>query len=328
MPTSAPHPPATPAVPPTVIEMPSPEPKKPLSPASAATPARPTGSLATIIDGKQLSEEIRQSLRARIKAVQEAGRPTVRLDAVLVGDDKSAAIYVENQAKTCRDVGIEYVLHRLPAGASGDSIVATIEALNRNDAVKGVMVHMPLPDGVDIERIQSSIAPTKDVEGVNPANIGGAVYGRRSFVPCTALASYELIESTKVALRGSQCVIVGASNIVGKPIAILLMRAEATVISANKYTKDLASLTRTADILVSAAGVPGLIKPDMVKPGAIVIDVGINRVKGADGKTHTVGDVAFDAVRAVAGAITPVPGGVGPMTVAMLLRNCVDAALR
>jgi methylenetetrahydrofolate dehydrogenase (NADP+)/methenyltetrahydrofolate cyclohydrolase len=303
--------------------MPSPEPKTPLNPAVAANPARAGGG-AAIIDGKALSEEIRQSLRARITS---AKRP-VRLDAVLVGDDKSAAIYVENQAKTCRDVGIEYVLDRLPASTSGDTIVATIEALNRDESVKGIMVHMPLPEGVDIERIQSTIAPSKDVEGVNPANIGGAVYGRRSFVPCTALAAYELIESTKVPLRGSQCVIVGASNIVGKPIAILLMRAEATVISANKYTKDLASLTRTGDILVSAAGVPGLIKPEMVKPGAVVIDVGINRVKGSDGKTHTVGDVAFDAVRAVAGGITPVPGGVGPMTVAMLLRNCVDAALR
>ncbi|MEY2714616.1 MAG: hypothetical protein RIT24_959 [Planctomycetota bacterium] len=190
------------------------------------------------------------------------------------------------------------------------------------------MLHLPLPAGVDVERIQSLIAPEKDVEGVNPANIGNVVYGRRSLVPCTALASVEMIESTGVELRGSRCVIVGASNIVGKPIAVLLMRAEATVISTNKFTRAIAELTRSADVLVAAAGVPGLIKADMVKPGAVVIDVGINRVTGADGKSMTVGDVAFDEVRGVAGFISPVPGGVGPMTVAMLLRNTVDAALR
>lgn len=279
---------------------------------------------ARIIDGKLLSAAVRETLVTRIKA---AGRP-VRLDAVLVGSDRAAAIYAENQAKTCAAVGIDYRLHRLPDGAGYDDIAGRILLLNTEDDVRAIMLHLPLPTGVDHERIQALIAPEKDVEGVNPANIGNVVYGRRSLVPCTALGSVEMIESTGVELRGARCVIVGASNIVGKPIAVLLMRAEATVISTNKHTRGIADLTRSADVLVAAAGVPGLIKGDMVKPGAVVIDVGINRVAGPDGKSITVGDVAFDEVREVAGFISPVPGGVGPMTVAMLLRNTVDAALR
>jgi methylenetetrahydrofolate dehydrogenase (NADP+)/methenyltetrahydrofolate cyclohydrolase len=279
---------------------------------------------ARLIDGKSLSGAVRETLMARIKS---AGKP-VRLDAVLVGGDRAAGIYAENQAKTCAAVGIDYRLHRLPEGAGYDDIAGRILLLNTEDDVRAIMLHLPLPAGVDHERIQALIAPEKDVEGVNPANIGNVVYGRRSLVPCTALASVEMIESTGVELRGARCVIVGASNIVGKPIAVLLMRAEATVISTNKFTRGIADLTRSADVLVAAAGVPGLIKGDMVKPGAVVIDVGINRVAGPDGKSLTVGDVAFDEAREVAGFISPVPGGVGPMTVAMLLRNTVDAALR
>ncbi len=279
---------------------------------------------ARIIDGKALSGVVREALVTRIKA---AGRP-VRLDAVLVGGDRAAGIYAENQAKTCAAVGIDYRLHRLPDGAGYDDIAGRILLLNTEEDVRAIMLHLPLPAGVDHERIQALIAPDKDVEGVNPANIGNVVYGRRSLVPCTALASVEMIESTGVELRGARCVIVGASNIVGKPIAVLLMRAEATVISTNKFTRGIADLTRSADVLVAAAGVPGLIKGDMVKQGAVVIDVGINRIDGPEGKKITVGDVDFDAVRGVAGWISPVPGGVGPMTVAMLLRNVVDAALR
>jgi len=279
---------------------------------------------AKIIDGKALSNAVRDDLARRIKA---AGRP-VRLDAVLVGSDRAAAIYAENQAKTCAAVGIDYRLHRLPDGAVYDDIAGRILLLNTEEDVRAIMLHLPLPPGVDVERVQSLIAPEKDVEGVNPANIGNVVYGRRSLVPCTALASVEMIESTGVELRGARCVIVGASNIVGKPVAVLLMRAEATVVSTNKYTRGIADLTRTADVLVAAAGVPGLIRGDMVKPGAVVIDVGINRIAGPDGKAMTVGDVAFDELLPIAGWLSPVPGGVGPMTVAMLLRNTVDAALR
>jgi methylenetetrahydrofolate dehydrogenase (NADP+)/methenyltetrahydrofolate cyclohydrolase len=191
-----------------------------------------------------------------------------------------------------------------------------------------MMVHLPLPDGLDTERIQSLIAVDKDVEGVNPANIGNVVYGRRSLVPCTALAVMEMIESTGISLPGTRCVCVGASNIVGKPVAVLLMWAEATVISTNIHTSDITSLTSTADVLVSAVGKPALVTAEMVKPGAVVIDVGISRITTREGQSRTVGDVAFDEVAEVAGHISPVPGGVGPMTVAMLLRNTVDAAQR
>ncbi len=292
----------------------------------AGRPAAPSlpSTGATIIDGRLLSNALRASTKARILA-STCG---VRLDAIMVGEDPASAVYAENQAKTCREVGIDYRLHRIAKGAGFEEIAGRILLLNRDDAVRAIMLHLPLPEGIETERMQSLIAPEKDVEGVNPANIGNVVYGRRSLVPCTALAALEMIESTGIVLRGARCVIVGASNIVGKPIAVLLMRAEATVLSTNKYTTNLAELTRGADVIVAAAGVPSLITKDMVKPGAVVIDVGINRVRDAGGKLTTVGDVDFSGVREVAGFLSPVPGGVGPMTVAMLLRNVVDATLR
>lgn len=284
------------------------------------TSVSPTG--ATRIDGRALAAEVREGVAARV--AQHAG--TVRLDAVLIGSDRSAAVYAESQRRKCAEVGIEYVLHCLPDGVGYDEIAGRVLLLNAAEEVNAIMVHLPLPEGVDAERIQALIDPAKDVEGVNPANIGNVVYGRRSLIPCTALATIELIESTGVELQGATCVLVGASNIVGKPVAVLLMRAQATVISTNKFTPDLGALTRVADVVVAAAGVPNLLRADMVKPGATVIDVGINRVKGADGRMKTVGDVAFDEVAAVVSYITPVPGGVGPMTVAMLLRNTAQAA--
>jgi len=278
---------------------------------------------AKVIDGKAIGAQVRSEIRKRI----EVAKRSVRLDAVLVGDDRAAAIYAQNQAKTCAEAGIEYHLHTLPASCGYDEIAGRILLMNTEESIKAVMLHLPLPVGVDTERIQSLIAPEKDVEGVNPANIGNVVYGRRSLVPCTALAVLEMIESTGITLRGSKCVVVGASNIVGKPIAVLLMRAEATVISANKFTQNLSTLTREADVVIAAAGVASLVKPDWIKPGAVVVDVGINRVAGADGKSVTVGDVD-PQVAEIAGWMSPVPGGVGPMTVAMLLRNVAEAALR
>jgi len=275
------------------------------------------------IDGKDLSARVKADLRDRI---QRAGRP-VRLDAVLASPDRGAALYAHNQAKTCAEVGIEYHLHELSAEASYEDVAGRVLLMNTDESVRAIMVHMPLPPAIDAERVQSLIAPEKDVEGVNPANIGNVVYGRRSLVPCTALATLEMIEHTGIALCGARAVVVGASNIVGKPIAVLLMRAEATVVSANKFTQGLPALCREADVVVAAAGVPGLVKPEWIKPGAVVVDVGINRIKGADGRTTTVGDVDA-AVAGVAGWLSPVPGGVGPMTVAMLLRNVVDTALR
>ncbi len=275
------------------------------------------------IDGRDLSARVKADLRDRI---ERAGRP-VRLDAVLASPDKGAALYAHNQAKTCAEVGIEYHLHELSADATYEDVAGRVLLMNTEESVRAIMVHMPLPPSVDAERVQSLIAPEKDVEGVNPANIGNVVYGRRSLVPCTALAALEMIEHTGIELRGARAVVVGASNIVGKPIAVLLMRAEATVVSANKFTQGLPALCRDADIVVAAAGVAGLVKPEWIKPGSVVVDVGINRIKGADGRTTTVGDVD-PAVASVAGWLSPVPGGVGPMTVAMLLRNVVEAALR
>ena len=280
---------------------------------------------AKIIDGRALAKQVRADVSRRVATLRGRGK-SVRLDAILVAGDGAAEIYAKNEERTCREAGIEYVLHDLPADSGYEDIAGRVLLLNNDEQCSAMILHLPLPQGVDTEKIQSLIAVDKDVEGVNPANIGNVVYGRRSLVPCTALAIMEMIESTGVKLRGTNCVCVGASNIVGKPVAVLLMQAEATVISTNKYTKDLKDITRSAEVLISAAGVATLIKPDMVKPGAVVIDVGINRIPQPDGSTKTVGDVAFDEVCEVAGWVSPVPGGVGPMTVAVLLRNTVDAA--
>ncbi len=288
--------------------------------------AHNSGSLARIIDGRALAGALRQETSERVKQLASCGQ-SVRLDAVLAcGPQSAAGVYAENQGVACREIGIEYKLHTLPENAGFDEIAGQVLLLNKDEDVSAVMVHMPLPAGVDPYKIYQLIDPEKDVEGVNPSNIGNVVYGRSTLAPCTALAALAMIETTGVELRGKKCVVVGASNIVGKPIAALLMKYEATVVSCNKFTKDLASETRTADVLVCAAGVPGLITRDMVRAGAVVIDVGTTRVTDEAGETKTVGDVDFDAVRRVAGWISPVPGGVGPMTVAMLLRNVVDAA--
>ncbi len=283
---------------------------------------------AQIIDGNALAKSYKEQIRARVTAVRERGG-SVRLDAVLVeSGDNGSRVYAENQGKTCRELGIEYHLHILPATAVYDDIAGRVLLLNTEDKVSAIMLHMPLPEGVEPYRVQRLIAPEKDVEGVNPANIGNVVYGRSSLAPCTALAVIKMVEETKLPMRGRNAVVVGASDVVGKPIAVLLMRQDCTVVSCNKWTQALEQLTRQADVLVAAAGVPNLIRASMVKPGAVVIDVGVNRIKGEDGKTRTVGDVAYDEVAPVCGWISPVPGGVGPMTVAMLLLNVVQAAER
>lgn len=296
---------------------------------------------ARIIDGKALADQYKAALAQRVKAVEARGGQ-VRLDAVLVGTtDNAARVYATNQGKTCNAVGIGYKLHELGgSGLGGESEIATYDdiagrilLLNTQEHVHAVMLHMPLPAGIDPYSIQKLIAPEKDVEGVNPANIGNVVYGRSSLAPCTGLAVVKMLASTGVPMRGKRCVVIGASDVVGKPIAVLLMRTDATVISCNKHTgaEAVRRLTRDADVVVAAAGVPGLVTADMVKPGAIVVDVGVNRVPGPDGKMRTVGDVQFEDVRDALGPdgwISPVPGGVGPMTVTMLLLNVVRAAER
>lgn len=281
-----------------------------------------------IIDGRAIAAGVREKLAARTAALKATGTGA-SLDAVIVGANQAGSVYAANQAKMCEEVGIDYHLHELPSGTTQADLESLIGRLNQDQTVSAIMVHLPLPDGIDTEQVHSSIDAAKDVEGVNPANIGNVLYGRRSLVPCTALATMTLIESTGIELPGKTVVCVGASNIVGKPVAVLLMRAEATVISTNVHTPAIENLCRTADVIVTAAGVPGLVKADMVQPGAVVIDVGITRVKDPEtGRKRTVGDVDFEAVQPVAGWISPVPGGVGPVTVAMLLCNTVDAAER
>ncbi|MFM9994477.1 MAG: bifunctional 5,10-methylenetetrahydrofolate dehydrogenase/5,10-methenyltetrahydrofolate cyclohydrolase [Phycisphaerales bacterium] len=291
---------------------------------------------AQIIDGNALAKVYRARIAERAAAVRARGG-IVRLDAVIVDTgDNGARVYAENQGKTCAALGIEYRLHELPAGASFDDAAGRVLLLNAKEDVAAVMLHLPLPEGVEPYRIQRLIAPEKDVEGVNPANIGNVVYGQSSLVPCTALAVMRMIESTPTwtaptgggGLRGKRAVVVGAGDVVGKPIGVLLMRQEATVVSCNKWTGGIAELARSADVLVAAAGVPGLVRRDWINPGAVVVDVGVSRVRGPDGKMKTVGDVAFDEAKEAAGWISPVPGGVGPMTVAMLLMNVVEACER
>ncbi|MFK7758418.1 MAG: bifunctional 5,10-methylenetetrahydrofolate dehydrogenase/5,10-methenyltetrahydrofolate cyclohydrolase [Phycisphaerales bacterium] len=282
---------------------------------------------AQLIDGKALAHEFRRETTEQAHRLRELGTPA-KLDAVLVDSgDNGARVYAENQARTCESLGIQYTLHELKQGSSQPAIETKVMELNLDPAVHAIMVHMPLPESVDEHHIKKLIDPDKDVEGVSPANIGNVVYGRSMRAPCTALATLKLIESTGVDLKGKNCVVVGASVTVGRPIAVLLMQREATVISCNKYTQDLKSLCRSADILIPAAGVAGLITADMVKPGALIADVGVNRVLDPEtGKKKTVGDADFDQVKDIAGWISPVPGGVGPMTVAVLLHNVVELA--
>jgi len=282
---------------------------------------------AKLIDGKALAEEIKEGIARRARELRERGHP-VRLDAVLAGCDADAParVYAMNQARMCEELGIDYQLHEPGRECTEAGLLGVIDALSADPRVHAIMVHMPLPESIDAYAIQSRIAPSKDVEGVNPANIGNIVYGRSSMAPCTALAVLKMIESTGVELRGKFCVAVGASDIVGKPVAVLLMRKEATVVSCTKYTEKITDLTTQADVLIAAAGVPGLVEADWVKPGAVVVDVGINLVSNQAGKKVTRGDVAFDEVCEVAGWVSPVPGGVGPVTVAVLLENVVAAA--
>ena len=284
---------------------------------------------ARILSGKEVAEEVRAEAVRMVGEVAEAGGK-VRLTAVMVGQPPAAKAYARGQAKQCEQVGIDYGLCELPADITVDQLRAEIGKLNADPQVTGVMVHLPLPEGMDPAAIQLEIDPVKDVEGVHPVNLGKIFYEEPVIAPCTALAAIALVRNSGAELYGAEVVMVGHSNIVGKPIALLLVAEFATTTICHIGTKDLANHTRQADILIVAVGKPGLITADMVKAGAVVIDVGINRIakKDADGKSRTtmVGDVDFEAVQEVAGAISPVPGGVGVVTTAMLLRNTAHAA--
>lgn len=276
---------------------------------------------AQILDGKALAAEIRAEVKAQVDDLQQKGVHTA-LAVVLVGDDPASQVYVRNKIKACGEAGIKSLEFRMPSETTQEALLAKIAELNADDTVDGILVQLPLPRQINAEAVIAAIDPAKDVDGFHTANAGALVTGKEGFVPCTPFGVMRLIEKSGVDPAGKAAVIVGRSNIVGKPMALLLLAANATVTVAHSKTPDLGAVTRTADILVAAVGRAKLIKADMVKPGAVVIDVGMNRDK--NGKL--CGDVDFASVKDVAGHITPVPGGVGPMTIAMLLQNTVIAA--
>jgi methylenetetrahydrofolate dehydrogenase (NADP+)/methenyltetrahydrofolate cyclohydrolase len=279
---------------------------------------------ARIIDGKAAAQRLRSQYVARVEALRARAGITPGLAVILVGDNPASAIYVNSKIKACESVGMRSTRHDLPATATTDQIVALIEQLNAAARVHGILVQLPLPAHIDMRRVLETISVDKDVDGFHLYNVGTLVVGSTIFSPCTPFGVVKLLEQENIRVEGQNVVVVGASNIVGKPMALMLMQREATVCICHVKTRDLAQFTILADILVVAAGVPNLILPQMVKTGAVVIDVGINRL--ADGKI--TGDVDFEGVRRKASYITPVPGGVGPMTVTMLLENTIVAAER
>jgi len=290
---------------------------------SSSAPAHQSAGPARIIDGAALSQRIRGEVAQRAAALSARGI-TPGLAVVLVGEDPASQVYVRNKVAACEKAGLHSVLEQYPASLSEAELLARVRALNADPAIHGILVQLPLPAHMDSHKVIEAIAPEKDVDGFHISNAGLLMTGQPLFRPCTPYGVMKMLEAEQVPLRGAEAVIVGASNIVGKPMAMLLLAAGATVTLCNSKTRDLGAHTRRADILVVATGRAGIVGGAMIKPGAVVIDVGINR--GADGKLR--GDVDFASAREVAGAITPVPGGVGPMTIAMLLVNTIEAAER
>lgn len=277
---------------------------------------------AQLLDGKAMSAELREELALRVRRLKGKG-VTPGLAVILVGDDPASQIYVKNKELGCQQVGIHSVTIRLPETASQAELEAQIDKLNADASIHGILVQLPLPQGLDEAAALARILPEKDVDGFHLLNAGKLFTGQQGVVACTPKGAMEMLHRTGIDLSGKEAVVVGRSNIVGKPMAMLLLQENATVTICHSRTANLAEHTRRADVLVAAVGKPRFITADMVKPGAVVIDVGINRV---DGKV--VGDVDFDAVREVASWITPVPGGVGRMTITMLLANTIEAAER
>jgi len=284
-----------------------------------------------IIDGKKQAQIVMDGVRTRVTLLKELGWP-LRLVSIDIGDSPAVSLYISNQKRACDQVGIGFEHRHYPGNITQGELLAALHALNVDPRVTGIILQRPVPPTLDLEQLENAIHPSKDVEGMSSANIGNIVYGDSSLGPCTSLASVELLRSTGLNLRGLEVVVVGHSEIVGKPVALLLVEELATVTICHHGTRNLAYHTRQADALFVAVGKPGLITAEMVKPGAAVIDIGINHIEVTqpDGsrRSKIVGDVDFDSVHEVAGWITPVPGGVGPMTVAMLLRNTVVATER
>ena len=281
---------------------------------------------AQIIDGKAMAASVREAVASDVAALKRETGVTAGLAVVIVGDDPASHVYVRNKARSTVEVGMQSFEHRLPDTTTEAELLDLIARLNRDASVHGILVQLPLPGQIDSRRVIEAIDPDKDVDGFHPVNVGRLSAGERSLVPCTPSGCIILAKSVRADLKGVEAVVVGRSNIVGKPVAQLLLREDCTVTIAHSRTRDLPAVVRRADLVIAAVGRPEMVRGDWIKPGAIVIDVGINRIDGAGGKAKLVGDVAFDEAVKTAGAVTPVPGGVGPMTIACLLQNTVIAA--
>ncbi len=278
-----------------------------------------------IIDGKKIAAEVRLEVAAEVARLIKEHGVKPGLAVVLVGEDPASKVYVKNKAQQTTEVGMNSWEHKLPAETSERDVLALVNKLNNDPACHGILVQLPLPKHINSEKVLNSINPDKDVDGFHPVNVGRLWVGEKALVPCTPTGSIILAKSVAPSLAGMNAVVIGRSNIVGKPVAALLLREHCTVTIAHSRTRDLHGVVKGADLVVAAVGIPEMVRGDWVKPGAIVIDVGINRVPGENGKTKLVGDVNYAECAKVAGAITPVPGGVGPMTIACLLRNAAQA---
>jgi len=281
--------------------------------------------MATILDGKALAAELREDIQQRVSVLRQAGKRAPGLAVVLLGDDPASQVYVGSKVKQTEAVGMRSFEHRLPATTTEAELLALVGRLNADPSVDGILVQLPLPAGIDSARVIEAIDPDKDVDGFHPVNAGRLATGLPALVPCTPRGCVMLAKRARPDLAGLHAVIVGRSNIVGKPLAQLLLQENCTVTVAHSRTRDLPGVCRSADLLVAAIGRPRMLGAEHVRQGAIVIDVGINRVPKDEGGTRLVGDVDYEAVEPLAGAITPVPGGVGPMTIACLLDNTLTA---
>lgn len=277
--------------------------------------------MTQIIDGKAISTQIKEELKERVASMKADG-VEVTLAVIQVGADPASCVYVRNKKKACEDIGIRSLAYELEESTTEDELLALVKELNERADVNGILVQLPLPKHIEEEKILNAIHPNKDVDGFHPQNVGALCIGKAGFVSCTPAGIVQLLKRSGIEIAGKECVVVGRSNIVGKPMSLLLLRENGTITVAHSRTKDLAEVTSRADILVVAVGRPKMITAEYVKEGAVVIDVGIHRKE--DGKL--CGDVDFDAVVDKCSAITPVPGGVGPMTIAMLMNNCVSTA--
>ena len=284
--------------------------------------------MATIIDGKAFSANLRGEIARKVAILKQNHSVTPGLAVVLVGEDPASQVYVRSKGKQTVEAGMNSYEHKLDASTSQEDLLTLVDRLNNDPDVHGILVQLPLPDHIDEEAVINSISVDKDVDGFHLSNVGKLSIGADGIVPCTPLGSLMMLKDQLGDLSGMKAIVVGRSNIVGKPMAALLLKESCTVTIAHSRTRDLPGECRQADIVVAAVGRPEMVKGDWIKPGATVIDVGINRVENEDGSTRLVGDVEFDSAAAVAGAITPVPGGVGPMTIACLLHNTLQQACR